>query len=245
MAQRLLADARAWPALINRTDPASAVIKGGVRKFRPAPRAAFPAMALLSDPTLDVGAISKSWSRSPSTRRSGSRMFRCKPARPAGRRGAACRCRMPRCTRSHRGRRWVRCQPGRQCQAVGGSQGTRRASEMQRQAQYQLASIVLRQSDQQTDMKSVDLLSVTPQTAARLRAPVLAPPAFSHLSRIKPWPDSRKPVTSRSGAKPACGGSAVFLRHPAQPRTFSVKQHPRPDAALGQDCNYRIDERLA
>jgi hypothetical protein len=202
MAQRLLADARAWPALINRSDPASAVIKGGVRGSEPAPRAAFPAMALLSDPTLDIRRYLEELvtiSVNSAQRVEEVSLQACEASRKA-----------------RRGMLAVACLGALGLiVGAGGFAASRGANvrlsevrkelgalqEMQRQAQYQLASIVLRQSDQQTDMKSSDLLSVTPQTAARLRAPVLAPPAFQPPVRAsEPWPDSRKPVPRPAAA---------------------------------------------
>lgn len=196
MAQRLLADAQAWPALIGRCDPASAVIKGGARESEPTPRAAFPAMALLSDPTLDIRryleelvAIATNSAR----RVEDVSLQACEGSRKARRGMVAVAC---------LGALGL-------IVGIGGFAASRAANvrlseirkdlgalqEMQRQVPYQLANAALRQSDQQAKVKSAELANVTPQAAAPLPPPALAPAAFQPPVRAsEPWPDSQKPV---------------------------------------------------
>jgi hypothetical protein len=186
MAQRLLADAQASPALISRSEPA--------REPEP-PRAAFPAMSLLSDPTLDIRHYLEELVRiavNSAQRVEDVSTQACEASRKARRGMVAVAC---------LGALGL-------IVGVGGFAASRGANvrlsevrkelgalqEMQREAQYQLAGITLRQSDQRVDVKPADLANVTPQAAAP-PAPVVAPPVFQPPIRAsEPWPDSRKPV---------------------------------------------------
>ena len=123
------------PALINRSDPASAVIKGGVERSRLAPRAAFPAMALLSDPTLDIRRYLEELvtiSVNSAQRVEEVSLQACEASRKA-RRGMLAR-RMPRCTRSHRGRRGFAASRGANVRLSEVRKELGALQEMQRQA---------------------------------------------------------------------------------------------------------------
>jgi hypothetical protein len=196
MAQWLLADAQACPALIGRSGPASAVIKAEAGGSEPTPRAVFPAMALLSDPTLDIRRYLEELitiAVNSAQRVEDVSLQACEGSRKARRGMVAVGC---------LGALGL-------IVGIGGFAASRGANvrlsevrkelgalqEMQRQAQYQLAGIALRQSDQQADVKAADLANVTREAATPLPAPALAPPAFQPSVRAsEPWPDSRKPV---------------------------------------------------
>jgi hypothetical protein len=205
MAQRLLADAQASPALISRSDPA--------REVEP-PRAAFPAMSLLSDPTLDVRHYLEELvtiAVNSAQRVEDVSSQACEASRKARRGMVAVGC---------LGALGL-------IVGVGGFAASRGANvrlsevrkelgalqEMQREAQYQLAGITLRQSDQRVDVKPADPANVTPQAVVAPPAPVVAPPVFQPPIRAsEPWPDSRKPVS-----RPV----AVHSRPAVVPRFFA------------------------